>query len=52
LDLLEAGYLKRPITLIRVLLVAFKETNLKHNHGELKSHVVLSKTKVIYLDRL
>jgi hypothetical protein len=46
LDLWEAGYLRRPITSIRVLVVASKETNLlKHNHGELESHVVLSKKR-------
>jgi hypothetical protein len=46
LDLWEAGYLKRPITSIRVLVMASKGTNLlKHNHGELESHVVLSKKR-------
>jgi hypothetical protein len=38
LDLWEAGYIKRPITSIRELLLASKETNLlKPNHGELKN---------------
>jgi len=46
LDLWEAGYVKRPITLIRVQVVTFKETNLlKHRHGKLEYHVVLSEKR-------